>query len=119
MYDALWKAGYGPEGDLLMLATRGAEFQSHLARTSAQLTGVSVDEAALERRLNQKIDLISNSRDAITYARNHGGPTEASEGMLAMLEDIMRSGEAHRMQQEGPVAHRTLSTLLTAQAGQQ
>ncbi len=72
--DELFEAGRAFDKNMLMLRTRGAEFQSHLA----ELTGAPFDP-------NKPVNLIQSTKDQITMAHRYGGPTEALEEFLSYL----------------------------------
>ena len=73
--DELSAAGHAFDKNMLMLRTRGAEFQSH----AVELFGGSFDP-------NQPMNLIQTTKDQITMAHRYGDPTEALEQFLEYFD---------------------------------
>lgn len=81
LFDELVAAGHPVDNNLLMLSTRGAEFNSHIAK-----------ELGVAPEPNRPMNLVTSTEYQIRMARSFGDPTEASENFLDFLKSHDKGG---------------------------
>ncbi len=94
-------------GDLLMLATHGADFIYHMSQAMGHPLNPDV--------LDQPVNLLDRMNTQLDIARRRGDPTESIQDQIRFLKYIQAAGNGAEQEHVAPISDESLALLLKVQ----